>query len=432
MLDENQLIKPATLWISIGLGVLSDWFFYGKPPGLSVLVLVCVLYGLFLYSHRKIIRVRLNFSWLIGLAVLGLSATFALFSNELFRAINYLLIPLLLTIQITLLCGGSLHKWHSLGLVGDSLKNTLPRVVNRYPVLGATLKGLYLKRPALHGDHPMRRVILGLAFSLPFVVVILVLLSSADAIFGDGLEAILSELNEIDIPQTLLRLGIITCVSAYVFGYISNMRLRRQSGHSPTQPPRESRDTQAGWHPVTVSTVLIVLNVIYVVFVVVQVAYLFSGDYVQLPEGISYSEYAREGFFELLVVTMINLSLLLVCIRKTDRAPVRWFQLIRILLALLIMCSAVILVSSHLRLEMYEEAYGFTRLRFLSHAFMGFLLVLFGASLLQVWVERLFLYKAVTVCGLWFYVMMNYLNMDAVIAGHNVERYYHNGDFSCL
>ena len=61
-------------------------------------------------------------------------------------------------------------------------------------------------------------------------------------------------------------------------------------------------------------TVLLLLDLVYVLFVAIQFKYFFSGT---LGDGYTYAEYARRGFFELLFVTLINLTVTTVVIHCT-------------------------------------------------------------------------------------------------------------------
>lgn len=61
----------------------------------------------------------------------------------------------------------------------------------------------------------------------------------------------------------------------------------------------------------TVLTALFVLCAVYLLFISMQAKYLFGAFWGALPEGFSYSEYARQGFFELCRVAAINIVILL-------------------------------------------------------------------------------------------------------------------------
>jgi hypothetical protein len=171
------------------------------------------------------------------------------------------------------------------------------------------------------------------------------------------------------------------------------------------------------------ATVLIVINIIYVLFTAIQFSYLFGGMKYMLPESFTYSEYARRGFFELLAVTLINFSILIGAINLLKREGKRVNSLVRVLNSLLVICTMVMLFSAHVRMSLYEEMYGYTYLRMLTHAFMAFLLVLFLIALYKIWNERISLLKPYIVVALTAYVLINYINVDVIIARNNMERY---------
>jgi len=100
-----------------------------------------------------------------------------------------------------------------------------------------------------------------------------------------------------------------------------------------------------------------------------------------LPSDFTYAEYARRGFFELIAVTLINFSILLSCIGFARKGSKLIDRAVRILYSLLVACTLVMLFSAHFRMSLYEEAYGYTYLRMLTHAFMVFLFVLFLIAL---------------------------------------------------
>jgi len=63
--------------------------------------------------------------------------------------------------------------------------------------------------------------------------------------------------------------------------------------------------------PITVSTMLILIDLLYAFFIAIQFSYLFGSLRYGLPQNFTYAQYARKGFFELVAVTLINLIILL-------------------------------------------------------------------------------------------------------------------------
>ncbi len=96
---------------------------------------------------------------------------------------------------------------------------------------------------------------------------------------------------------------------------------------------------------------------------------------------------------------------------------------VQVLNTVLVVCTFVMLLSAHFRMSLYEEAYGFTYLRVLTHAFMGYLFVMFSATLLKIWYRPLILFKFYLVISIAAYTLVNYINVDRLIVTNNIERY---------
>ena len=95
----------------------------------------------------------------------------------------------------------------------------------------------------------------------------------------------------------------------------------------------------------------------------------------------------------------------------------------KVLNSALVVCTFIMLLSAHFRMSLYEEVYGFTYLRVLTHAFMGYLIVLFVVTLCKIWYQTLHLLKSYIVISIIAYSLVNYVNVDSIIVKHNIERY---------
>ena len=140
---------------------------------------------------------------------------------------------------------------------------------------------------------------------------------------------------------------------------------------------------------VEVGMALGLLDLLFASFVLVQIRYLFGGAaHVIATTGLTYSEYARRGFFELVWVAALALPLLLVAhsLLRRDAATTGLFRALagaQIALLFVIMASAVA------RMRLYQSEYGLTELRLYTTAFMlwlGLVFVWFAGVVL--WRER--------------------------------------------
>jgi hypothetical protein len=175
--------------------------------------------------------------------------------------------------------------------------------------------------------------------------------------------------------------------------------------------------------PVTASTLLVCINAVYVLFAFIQFSYLFGAADGLLPAGTAYAEYARRGFAELVLVALLNIGLLLAGLHLIRRSSEGVERLRKLLLTVLIGCTVVMLASAFSRLSLYEDAYGFTQTRLLVHGFMIYLGVLLIIAVYRIWRERFSLAKVYIAVSIAAYIVMNYANIDAIIADKNIARF---------
>jgi hypothetical protein len=246
----------------------------------------------------------------------------------------------------------------------------------------------------------------------------------------------------IDVP--LLSLRVLTFAGAAVLAGTLALNGRRFEGARAGRAPRllqdlvgalferGARDPDAeprGFRRVEWVTALAALDLLFLAFVVVQLAVLFAGhDHVLRSAGLTYAEYARQGFFQLLVTGALALGVIAGSAGWARRSARSDEWVLRALLELLAVLTLVVLASALRRLHLYEEAYGFTRARLVAHTtilWLGAMLALVmaaGATGRTRWLPRTAL--AVTGMGV---VAFNLVNPDGLVARHNVARHAATG-----
>src|SRR5579863_6258758 len=175
---------------------------------------------------------------------------------------------------------------------------------------------------------------------------------------------------------------------------------------------------------VQMAVVLGLLDLLFLAFVVVQIRYLFGGaPLVGVTRGLTYAEYARRGFFELVTVAALVLPLLLFAHWVLDKEGsggerlFRWLAVVQILLLFVIMASAL------KRMQLYQSEYGLTEARLYATAFMGWLavvLVWFALTALGGHRERFAL--GALVAGFLLIAALQALDPDRLIARTNTAR----------
>ncbi|WP_433081690.1 DUF4153 domain-containing protein [Dactylosporangium sp. CA-052675] len=254
------------------------------------------------------------------------------------------------------------------------------------------------------------RLLLSIAVGVALVVVFGALFASADPGFAKVVDAVVPSID----AATVVRWALVATAAAGL----------SLGGAFLVANPSAIGDRDANARPVRRVEWLVPVGALlelFAVFVAVQLTVLF-GDrgYVMRTVGLTFAEYARKGFWQLLVITLLTLCVMGVTVRK---APPADRGLLRLLLGLLALCSLVVVGSALWRMNVYEEAYGFTRLRVFVSAvelWLGALFVLVmvaGLTPSARWLGR-------AGVALWVVVLLGLavLNPDRLIAAHNVER----------
>ncbi|GIG33720.1 DUF4153 domain-containing protein [Cellulomonas oligotrophica] len=168
-------------------------------------------------------------------------------------------------------------------------------------------------------------------------------------------------------------------------------------------------------------TPVVALDALVLAFVGVQVGGVLGGHrHVLETAGMSYAQYARAGFGQLVVVTVLTLLVVTVAARHAPRATHRDRVVVRAALGTLCLGTLGVVASALRRLDLYVEAFGLTRLRItvaVAEVVMGVVLVLLVAAGVRWsarWVARTVLVvAAVAVLGL------AAVNPDALILRYN-------------
>ncbi|HEY8815383.1 MAG TPA: DUF4173 domain-containing protein [Candidatus Dormibacteraeota bacterium] len=254
-------------------------------------------------------------------------------------------------------------------------------------------------------------VMRGLVIAIPIAVVLAVLLASADPIFASFFSL------SFDFGRLALDVVFVLVGSLVMAGLL---RLAAAEAIDRVDGPT--------WRLGTTEAVVVlaVLNSIFAAFAIAQaIAASGTGADTLRSAGITYADYARSGFFQLLWVAGIALVVLVLFSRVTGfahrAARITFLALAEGAIALTLL---IVLVASE-RLTLYEDAYGFTMLRLYSHVFAGLIAVVFlllAADLAGFLPRRRWFVGASAICGLALLVGLNVANPEAIVVGLNIDR----------
>jgi hypothetical protein len=216
------------------------------------------------------------------------------------------------------------------------------------------------------------------------------LLGSADAVFGHALDEALRLPNLDDLAgraafaavAAVLVAGPIT-VAAGASGLLDPIDdpAFEPPGLPEPPAPAPARSRSGATEAIVV---VVAVDLLFAAFAAVQVVYLFGGSDTLATIGMTYSDYARQGYFQLVgVVALAGLLLI-----GAHEIAGRRRDLLAAGLVLLVL-TGVILASAALRLRLYQDAYGWTELRFFVAASIGWLAAAVGISIALLATDRM-------------------------------------------
>ncbi|MEW2484745.1 DUF4153 domain-containing protein [Streptomyces sp. NPDC048411] len=263
------------------------------------------------------------------------------------------------------------------------------------------------------------------AAAIGLLIVFGTLFASADAAFADVLGNVIPEVSLGEAPWRFF-LFVVGLVGALTAAYTAAAPVRWDDITVRDGKPRGRLE----W-----ALPLIVLNLLFAVFIAIQLTVLLGGyDRVMAETDLSYSAYARQGFWQLLWATLLTLLVIALALRWAPRGNSRDRTLVRTVLGALCLLTLVVVASALRRMDLYVDAYGLTRLRISVAAvelWLGVVLVLimaagvFGARMLP---------RAVAASAAAAVLTFGLVSPDGLIAEQNVQRYrsHHTIDIDYL
>lgn len=247
-------------------------------------------------------------------------------------------------------------------------------------------------------------VLVGILIGLPLLIIVMALLSSADVFFKQLTDGILRLFNFVDIMGITFKT---VCMFVMAYGMLAFFCMKKL---------KEEEEDHRNGNPLIATTVTAMLTVCYLLFSGIQIMGLFLGK-MTLPAGYTYAQYAREGFFQLLFVGLLNLVIVLVCLHYFKESKV-----LKGILTVMSLCTFIMNASSAMRMMLYVKTYDLSFLRILVLWSLVVLTLLFIGVLVTVFKGdfKLFRYSVVVVSLC--YLVLTFAHPDYIIAKYNLSK----------
>jgi len=403
--------SPAVLLsLAFAFGILAQYLFYRSALGINVGIASLVILAIAWRLRPTGARVDPLDRWIVPAAIV-----FA-FVPALRVDLMLLLFDVPATLVLVTMAAVSFAGVPLTRRAVDILVILGLVVVGRIVAGGAMLLAAFpdLGRPlARRSAGRIASVGIGMALAFPFLVVFALLFASADAVFSSAINNVF-DFRKWSIGELIGRV-FLAAAFAWVAGGLFIVAGRRTDTTMPAVLPRLRGllSSTAG------ATTLLAIDALFVFFVGLQIAYLFGGIDTLNATGLTYSTYARRGFFELIVVAVLAGGLLF-AVELVVAKRSRLYVGAALTLAL---ATLVIVVSAAYRMHLYQLAYGWTEQRFYAFAGIAWLGAGGACAAVLVWRDATrWLLHAGGLIALAVAIAVNLISPSALVARQNLER----------
>ncbi len=394
--EKNGLNISNSMLIALLViaGAFNVYVYSAKHIGLGVSLFILTLIIAVLYAHSN----RLSKIQYFLAAVSGLAAILISFrSNEFLVALNTLvsLGTLLILVLFTLLKDVQLAVFNLI----FSFIYLCVRILRNIPIISRTFTNK-------SNNINLVKYIRTFVFSVVIVGLFGVLLSNVDPIF----ESVFLNLFSEELIPRIITTFVVLFVSLVILNSSFSAKVHK-----------EVRLSFLSKHEVVVPTAL--LTILFGVFIFIQIKYLFSGAVYIEKYQITYSDYVRKGFFELLITIFFG-GLLSYFVSLKDRFEVQNTNIFKLINTVLLIELFFILVSAYVRDKIYIDTYGLTRMRLVGYAII---------SILGVFIFSLLAFSNVKTFTEAKVLTLNFVFMIAVVLGLNfvnIDKYVYSYNFS--
>lgn len=386
--------------------------------GISVPVFALAFYSLiFYFFHENNLKLSQPGVYLT-IPVSLLAFSFFLHHNPSTQFITWLTLISLVCIQLVMLGTNPADGLFTFDMLAKVLKNIIGRAFSNFSMPFHSFKVLKARQTSTSKNAVL--VLIGLAVSLPFALILLGLFMSADAVFEKAVNTAIDFIG-FDFGNIFADIFLGFFGGAFLAAVLLGLKYEEQEQKSAGKVGNSIDG-------IIVGTFLTIINILLIAFVGFQFAYLFGGTENITLSDMTYAEYARRGFFELTaasgIIFSIALFVLIMTKKRENKLPV-WVQLCTVCLCL---CNGVLLISALKRMLLYVDVYGLSVKRVLTLWFMCLIGLCLVWLIIKCFIPKIDALKLIGITVITFVCILSLVNTERQIARYNIDRYMSNPD----
>lgn len=259
-------------------------------------------------------------------------------------------------------------------------------------------------------NENMIKIIKGIIIAVPLLLIIVPLMMSADVVFMNMVEKVF-DMDKI-FHVLFGELNIVSLIFHLIIAFLLFYGFTKTLTHNDTNTTISAAKKPDA---VTAITVTGIVGMIYGFFSFIQIrGILFSN--VKLPEGYTYAEYAREGFFQLFILALINMSIVLFCAARYE-----YHKILKTILYFLCVFTYVMIFASAYKMILYIQVYNLTFLRIMVLWALFVIAVVMAAVIRYIYSDNfsLFQFSVIVVSSL--YLVIAFAKPDFITAQYNLN-----------
>jgi Domain of unknown function (DUF4153) len=418
MVEKASSSNAMIIIYSLVLTILFD-FLIGqvasdlRPLGINIAIFnILFLTCFFINNKNKIKKSILGMGFLI--LSLVTSFYFGIYNVAFIKWINVLLLPIINILLANALVNDFSISFRSLGaFLSETILTPFIFIKISFGKFKNTIK--INKKEGTHRES-INAVIVGFLIFIPLAIILISLLSQSDLYFSQFISSIFSSLKQlfnfknIGLEQWILRMLLMIWMFLYSVAVFLGTSDYKAS-------PRVSIKKTIS--PLIIISFLISLLGLYTIYTLIQIPNLYIN---KNSIGALYSQYAREGFMQLVIVVIINFIIIAICSFLTRDVISKYRSILKIQYTYLILLTSNMIISSNYKMNMYIDKYGFTRLRFSVKVGLAFLGIVFLLYIINIW-RKIAFKQALIITLFVFCAFVNIINVDGYIAKQNLEQY---------
>lgn len=335
--------------------------------------------------------------WLLPLVAVWTADVF-IYNN----ALTQYYLPTIIMAMIGILYLTSMHK------VDHLYQTMIPRLLVAFSPL-KYFRVFFSHLFALNPNYSIyKRILKGVLVTVPFIAVFLALFMNADTNFSTAVNHIIG-LFALPAMDRVMMIPVyfVLFLGIYLYSYLNRAK-------------RSTNDEAKAYDKVIVGIFLGGLNALFAAFLAFQIAYLFGGEAYITKSGIAPAQFAREGFFQLAWVIALVVVIFLGMMRRYKGE-----MSIQILMGLFMAQTVVMGIASLKKMHLYQTLMGMTTLRYYVEWFEYFLIAVLVVGIVLMMIRQSYhvILSTVTAMGLIAFTIVSSLNVDYMIALHNVAKF---------